>query len=173
MTTALLIIDAQVNMFGPEAAYDAPALRRRLQHLADAARDANVPVIFVRNNGSDGDPDVPNTPGWHIDPALAAADGTEPVIDKWASNSFEGTRLAEELRVLGVDHVAIAGLQSDYCVSATVRGAIAEGLQVTLVRDAHSTYDGDQPAAQIIEAVNDQLSGEVDLRDAASLAATW
>lgn len=35
----------------------------------------------------------------------------------------------------------MAGLLSEMCVSATVRSALARGLQVVLVHDAHATYD--------------------------------
>ena len=173
MSPALLIVDAQVNMFEPEPAHEAAALLRRLRDLTESARRSGVPVVFVRNNGTEGDPDQPGTAGWEICPALLSAEGDEPIVDKFESNSFAGTGLGDQLRALGVDTVAIAGLQSEYCIQATARGALAEGLHVVLISDAHSTFDDDQPAAAIIDTINADLAAEVDVRDAATVASGW
>lgn len=49
----------------------------------------------------------------------------------------------------------LIGAQSDYCVAATVKGAFARGLGVTVVSDAHSTLDSpSETAAQIIARHN-------------------
>ena len=63
ITIALLLIDAQVNMFAPDPVHDGPVVLSRLKELAGRARAAGIPVIFVRNNGSPDDPDAPHTPG--------------------------------------------------------------------------------------------------------------
>ena len=41
----------------------------------------------------------------------------------------------------GIDHVIISGMQTEYCVDTTTRRAFSEGYKVTLVSDAHSTFD--------------------------------
>ena len=41
----------------------------------------------------------------------------------------------------GIDHVIISGMQTQYCVDTTTRRAFSEGYKVTLVSDAHSTFD--------------------------------
>jgi len=46
----------------------------------------------------------------------------------------------------------LLGAQTDFCVAATVKGAFAEGLGVTVVSDAHSTLDGDRETAPDIIA---------------------
>lgn len=53
----------------------------------------------------------------------------------------------------------------------TALGALARGLGVTLVADAHSTYDsGDRTAAEISAAVNAELEGRVTLVNAEGAA---
>jgi nicotinamidase-related amidase len=37
--------------------------------------------------------------------------------------------------------LCLVGIQSEMCVAATARGAIARGYTVVLPRDAHATYD--------------------------------
>src|SRR5450759_459897 len=50
--TALLIIDAQVNMFAPEnPVYASEMLLKTLGSLIGRARSANIPIIYVQNNG--------------------------------------------------------------------------------------------------------------------------
>ncbi len=47
------------------------------------------------------------------------------------------------------------GAQSDQCVAGTVNGALGRGLNVTVVADAHSTWDFDgEPAEKIIARHN-------------------
>ena len=53
----------------------------------------------------------------------------------------------------------IVGAQTDFCVAATVKGAIARGLGVTVVCDAHSTLDSaSESAEQIIARHNEDFA---------------
>ena len=163
-TTALLVIDVQVNMFDPShAVASADGLLARVRSLVERARATGAPVVFVRNCGGAGDPDVKGTPGWELHPVLQPAGG-ELVLDKTTCDTFASTPLGQELDALGVDRVVIAGLQSDYCIRETTLGAIARGLEVTLVADAHSTYDSStRTAAEITTAVNAEFAGRAAL----------
>lgn len=166
-TTALLLIDVQANMFDPASPVtDAVALEARLRSLLARARAARALVVFVRNCGGPGDPDLPGTAGWEL---LAGfePDENELVLDKTTCNTFTSTDLAEQLESRGVRHLVVAGLQSDYCVRETTLGAVGLGYRVTLVSDGHSTYDSKtQKAAEISAAVNAELAPRVKLRKA-------
>jgi len=60
--------------------------------------------------------------------------------------------------------VVIAGLQSEYCIRETALGALARGLEVTLISNGHSTYDsGGRRAPEIRTAVNHEFDGRVAL----------
>jgi nicotinamidase-related amidase len=53
------------------------------------------------------------------------------------------------------------GIQSDFCVRATLSDALEEGFDVTLLRGAHSTYDeGGKTAEEIERAVEQELEGK-------------
>jgi nicotinamidase-related amidase len=60
-------------------------------------------------------------------------------------NMFESNPdLVISLRTQGIEHLVYVGLQTDYCVRASILGAIASGFKaskITLLRGAHSTYD--------------------------------
>jgi nicotinamidase-related amidase len=48
-------------------------------------------------------------------------------------------------------------MQSEHCVRATSLSALRRGHPVTLVRDAHTTYDGEVPARTISDRVEREL----------------
>jgi nicotinamidase-related amidase len=167
-TTALLLIDAQVNMFEPDPVTNAPAVLERLVALANRARAAGAPVVFVRHNGRPDDPDAPHTPGWAIHPALAPAAG-ETVIDKHTPDAFYQTELAGVLAERGVGRVVVAGMQTEYCIDTTTRRARSLGYEVVLAADAHSTYPGALPAEQVIAHHNGVLAAFADVRPASEI----
>ncbi len=156
---ALLVIDVQVNMFDEAmAVYDGDRLLQTLTGLIRQARSADVPVVFVRNNGSDQDPDKPGTLGWELHPALKLL-ADEPIIDKFSSNSFHETNLHQILQAQGISKLIIAGLQTEYCIDATCQGAVDLGYDVTVVADGHSTFDmEDMTAPQAIAHYNQKFS---------------
>lgn len=42
---------------------------------------------------------------------------------------------------LGIGRLVICGLQTEFCIDATVRAALSHGYDVTLAADAHTTGD--------------------------------
>jgi nicotinamidase-related amidase len=152
-TPVLLLIDVQRNMLEPPTPVpDAPRVGEAIAKILDRAREAGATVIHVRNNGSEGDADEPGTEGWEL---VEDVRDREPIVDKWQSDSFAGTNLAE-LVPLGAPIVAI-GMQSNYCVRATSLASVKRGHPVTVVTGAHATYDEEKPAAEISKDVEDEL----------------
>lgn len=149
--TALLVIDAQVNMFAPEnPVYASEKLLKTLGSLLAQARSANIPIVYVQNNGGPDDPDQPGTSGWLIHPALAPSEG-DAVIQKGTPDAFYHTSLQEELLRRRIKQVVLVGMQTEYCIDTTCRHAFALDYQVTLVKDGHSTYDTKRlPAVDVI-----------------------
>lgn len=168
--TALLVIDAQVNMFGPEwPVHDASGIGEKLKALIDKAHAAEVPVIYIQNNGGEGDPDLPGTPGWEIYPLLKPQAG-DSVVEKTTPDSFHETGLKAALEEHGVKNLVIAGMQTDWCVQTTTRRAAELGYHLTLVKDAHSTLDSStQTAPEIIADYNRQLAEVATLKDTAEV----
>jgi nicotinamidase-related amidase len=60
----------------------------------------------------------------------------------------------------GVTRFAVAGVQSEMCVSATIRGAFARKLGVVLIRDAHATYDVDDIPSTVVSLVAEHALGD-------------
>jgi nicotinamidase-related amidase len=60
--------------------------------------------------------------------------------------------------------VILLGAQTDECVNATCRGALAHGFTVTIVADAHSTMDWNGETADQIIARHNKLFAELGAR---------
>jgi nicotinamidase-related amidase len=168
--TALLVIDAQRGLLDGEAAVpDAGVVSDRLAILLGAARSAGALVIHLQNEGPRGAADEPGKPGWLIHPKVAPVPG-EWVLRKTRDDGFDGTQLEDVLARNGVIRITVAGLLSEMCVSATIRGALTRALQVVLVRDAHATYNlEDIPAAIVSRVAEHALGDAVELVELASV----
>lgn len=167
---ALVVIDAQCGLLeGETAVPDAAGVTDRLAAVLGAARSAGAVIVHLQNDGAPGSPDEPETPGWMIHPKVAPGPG-ELVLRKTRDDGFDGTELEALLATKQVTRIAVAGLLSEMCVSATVRGALTRGLQVALIRDAHATYDLDEIPASVVSRVAEHALGdEVELVAAAAV----
>lgn len=153
----LIVIDLQTGMFDGVAEppiHDAAGVASRVRAVMEWARRKGRKIAFVRHDGPAGDPLAPGAPGWPVWPELGQADN-EPTFSKSVGNAFSNAALGEWVAGQGAGEVVLVGAQSDFCVAATVKGAFAHGLGVTVVSDAHSTLDSpSEAAAQIIARHN-------------------
>jgi nicotinamidase-related amidase len=142
----------------------------RVGDLVDAARDADVPVIWVEL-GSDpalpwragnwlrgGDDDAPvgpaepcvvGTPGAEVY-RMRPAEGEARVVKRGYSG-FLGTDLGARLSAAGCDWLTVVGLTSECCVYATAQDAIQLDWPVVVPRDATAAYDVDVNAAALVQ----------------------
>ncbi len=157
---ALLLIDLQRGMFSSPLippVWDAAGIRDRVRALLSRARETGVPVVLAQHSGPAGHPLEEGTDGWEIHPDVTPQRG-ERIVVKRTPDSFHGTDLHEILQENGVKALAIAGIQTEFCVDTTCRRAFSLGYDVTLIEDVHSTWDTDYlRASQIIEHHNQLL----------------
>jgi nicotinamidase-related amidase len=168
--TALLIIDAQVNMFTEgNSVFEGKKLLHTLNRLIAQACTAHMPIVYVQNNGSEGDPDMSGSPGWEIHPILTPETG-DIVIQKHTPDSFHETNLQNVLEAHHIRRLIIVGMQTEMCIDATCRRAHELGYNVILVKDAHSTFDENGlTAAQIITQHNDALRDVINVEESNNL----
>jgi nicotinamidase-related amidase len=134
--------------------HDSSGLVARVRAVMEWARRTRRKIAFVRHDGPRGDSLAPGSPGWPVWPALGQAED-ERTFAKSVGNAFSNAALAEWVSNQGADEVVLLGAQTDQCVAATVTGAIEAGFRVTVVSDAHSTWDlGGETAEAIIARYN-------------------
>lgn len=173
---ALLIVDVQ-NDFLPGGSLAVPQgdeVIPVLNRYIALARSRGVPVFasrdwhprnhcsFRAHGGPWPEHCVAGTPGAAFAPGLDLP--PEAVViskamreDTDAYSSFEGTDLGPRLRKLGVKHLLVGGLATDYCVLNTVRDALKSGFEVLLLQDAIRAVnvqpgDGERAERQMAQA---------------------
>ena len=164
---ALVVVDVQRALVaGEHAVSDASAYLDRWAAALTSARTAGVPVIHLQDEGASPGSFIPRgSAGWEL--VLPVTDG-DHVVSKRRDDGFDGIGLEGIFRAAGVTRPCLVGIQSEMCVAATARGALARGLTVLLPRDGHTTYavpaDGsapDVPAAHVSRVAEWSLGDEV------------
>ena len=116
--------------------------KERVKCLIELARKNNVEVIYVRH---DDGPDCELTKGkegFEIYEGFAPLDG-EKIFDKTVNSSFKGTGLLEYLKDKGEDTIIVVGLQTDYCMDATIKCGFEHGFNMIVPEYTNSTFDND------------------------------
>ncbi|WP_227493776.1 cysteine hydrolase family protein [Bacillus cereus] len=150
MKKALIVIDVQAGMYtAGMPVHNGEKFLETLQELIGECRSNGIPVIYVQHNGPKDHPLEKDTDGWKVHAAIAPQEG-DLVVEKTTPDSFYKTNLNEVLQGKDIEHVIISGMQTEYCVDTTTRRAFSEGYKVTLVSDAHSTFDTDVLRAEDI-----------------------
>ncbi|WP_435037264.1 cysteine hydrolase family protein [Pseudomonas neuropathica] len=175
MTTALLIIDVQRALCSGEyECYDIQRVIDTINGLSTRAREAGVPVVLIQHDEKDS-PLAHGAEGWQLAKELQISP-KDLRVRKTTPDSFYQTDLGELLPSEDFERLVICGLQTDYCVNATVRQAHKLGYDVVLAADAHSTVDnGNMSAEDIIAEHNKDLAhltgatGRIDVKPAAGI----
>jgi nicotinamidase-related amidase len=167
--TALVIMDMQQGNF--DESYPIVAGDRLLhvtKHIIQKAREADIPIIYVLNDGGLGAIDESGEPGWEIHSDIKP-EPNDILIEKKTPDAFHETDLMKTLDKKGIQRLVIVGLQTEFCVDTTCRRGSLLGYKIQLVKDGHSTWNSDDLSAdQIIAHHNSVLSGWfVELVDSA------
>lgn len=158
MTTALLVIDMQMEMARRTAAGRDRANPEAEGHIADLLalfRARGLPVIHVHHD-EPGTPVTLDQPGGAVMPCAAPQEG-ETVLVKARSSAFAGTGLDAHLRAAGIDRLVLVGAVAGFCVTSTTRAASDLGYRVLLPGDALVGFDVPRadgsriPAAQVLD----------------------
>ena len=157
---ALLIIDVQKGLAEPSLGLrNNPGAEDNMSALLKAWREHELPIIHIRHcSVKPNSPLRPELPGNAYKDELRPIPG-EKEFTKTVNSAFIGTDLEQYLRDSGISRLAIIGLTTDHCVSASTRMASDLGFDVTLVSDATAAfervgYDGVHYSGEDIHRVN-------------------
>lgn len=143
-----MVVDVQVGVM--QNAWDAPRIIKNIGIAVEKARGLGVPVIWVQHSDNEL---VYDSPDWQFVPELSPTEG-EMQIHKQFNSSFEQTSLEETLARLGATHIVLVGAATNWCIRATVYGALERGYDLTLIKDAHTTETMELENGISIEAAN-------------------
>lgn len=141
------------------ARYPAEGYLERLAKAIDAARSADVPVIYAKVGFRTGAPEVhprnkmfgrlagaPVAP--NEIPAQVAPRPGEVVVEKRRVSAFSGSDLELVLRAQGVEHLVLAGVATSGVVLSTLRQAADLDYRLTVLEDA--CLDGDPQVHDVL-----------------------
>lgn len=163
--SALILVDCQ-NTYRHglmQLSHVEPAILEA-QKLLLIARDLKVPVIHIQHDGGAGTPyDITAEIG-AISVEVAPAND-EAVVVKQYPNAFWNTELEQQLRVLGIENIVLAGFMTHMCINSTARGAFNLGFKPTVVASACATRSLSGAHGKVIDAQTMHDSALAGLRD--------
>ena len=146
----LLVVDMQKALVDEELyAYD--TFVDKTVRLIDAARKNHVEVIYVRHDAGAGSGLSAGDEGFEIADQVTPEAG-EKVYVKTINSCFGNREFREYMEQQEDKRLMIIGLQTNYCIDATVKSAFERGYEVIIPEGTNSTFD------------NDYMTGEVTIR---------
>ncbi|MBC2001335.1 cysteine hydrolase family protein [Listeria marthii] len=133
----LLIVDTQKLIMTNEL-YNFDSLVPNIESLIATARKNKLEVIYVRHDDGADTELTKGKEGFEIYEKFAPTH-TERIFDKTVNSAFKGTGLLEYLQEKNTKTIIVAGLQTDFCIDATVKCGFEHGFQMIVPAFANST----------------------------------
>ena len=89
------------------------------------------------------------TPGYEIFDEFQPKD-KERIFDKTVNSAFKGTGLLEYLKQKEETEIIIVGLQTDYCIDATIKAGFEHNFKMIVPANTNSTFDNKYMSAEQI-----------------------
>ena len=146
----LLVIDMQKGIVDEEL-YAFDTFMDRTVRLIDAARKNNTEVIFVQHNAGEGSGLSVGDEDFEIIDRIRPQQG-EKVFVKTINSCFGNSDFKAYMKQQEDKRLMIVGLQTNYCIDATVKSAFERGYEVIIPEGTNSTFD------------NNYMTGETAVR---------
>lgn len=138
----LLVIDTQKGITD-ERLYEFERFKSNICLLISEARANGVEVVYVRHDDGPGTGFSVGDEEFEIYEEFAPA-GDERVFDKTVNSALHSsTGLAAYLSEKNVRQLMIVGLQTNFCIDATIRSGFDLGYEILVPEYANSTFDND------------------------------
>jgi len=135
----LLVIDIQ-NGITDERLYNFDNFIRNVSKLIDTARKNSVEVIYFQHDDGPGTGFSIGDEEFEIAKQVYPEDG-EKCFVKTVNSCFGNHEFAEYLKNSGEGALMMVGLQTNFCVDATVKSAFDAGYRIYVPGGANSTFD--------------------------------
>ena len=143
----LLVVDTQKSITN-ENLYNFELFVSRVSDLIAHARNNGIEVIYIRHDDGEGNPLTKGADGFEIYDGFKPV-GDELIFDKKVNSPFRDTGLLEYLRSKGETTLIVTGLQTDYCIDATVKCGFEHGFRMIVPEYANSTFDNKFMSAEM------------------------
>ena len=137
----LLVVDMQKCLVDEEL-YDYNSFVEKTVKLNDAARKNRVEVIYVQHDAGPGSGLSAGDDGFEIADQVSPEEG-EKVFVKTINSCFGNKEFKEYMEQQEDKRLMVIGLQTNYCIDATVKSAFERGYEVIIPEGTNSTFDND------------------------------
>lgn len=135
----LLVIDAQKGITD-ERLYRFELFVSNVKDLIASARRNGIEVIFVQHDDGPGSGFSQGDADFEIYEEFAPLE-SEKRFYKTVNSAFRNSGLREYLNEKGEKQIVIVGLQTDFCIDASVKAAFEHGFEGIVPEGANSTVD--------------------------------
>ena len=135
----LIVIDMQKGLMDDEL-YDLHGFTENVVKLIGAAREHHAEVIYVQHDAGPGTGFSVGDEAFEIADEVAPEQG-EKIFVKRINSCFGNRDFAAYLEESKDDTLMIVGLQTNFCIDATVKSAFERGYRVILPEGTNSTFD--------------------------------
>ncbi|MCR5552598.1 MAG: cysteine hydrolase [Oscillospiraceae bacterium] len=168
----LLVIDVQKALVD-EDLYAYETFVDSVVRLVDAARKNGVEVVFVQHDAGAGSGLSIGDEGFEIIDEIKPEVG-EKVFVKTVNSCFGNKDFKAYMEQQTDRRLMIVGLQTNYCIDATVKSAFERGFEVIIPEGTNSTFDNNYMNAETTvryynEDVWEEIVDSVTLEEAIDL----
>lgn len=142
----LLVVDTQKAITNNKL-YHFELFESHIKELLNKARNNGIEVIFVRHDDGLGNELTSGNEGFEIYDGFEPAEN-EIIFDKNVNSSFKNTGLLEYLQGINENTIIIVGLQTDYCIDATIKSGFEHGFKMIVPAYTNSTFDSQYMTAE-------------------------
>ena len=135
----LIVIDIQKGITD-ERLYDFDGFINNVTNIIDTARKNGVELIYVQHDDGPGTGFSVGDKDFEIAEQVAPIAG-EKIFVKEINSFFGNKELAEYLEKEDDKDVMIVGLQTNFCIDASVKSAFERGFRVIIPEGTNSTFD--------------------------------
>ena len=135
----LLVIDTQ-KLITNEKLYKLNKFVFNVKEIIQKARENHIEVIFVRHDDGIGSELTKGVDGFEIYEEFQPRND-EKIFDKRVNSAFKDTGLLEYLKNKDEQDVVVVGLQTDYCIDATIKCGFEHGFNIIVPEHSNTTVD--------------------------------
>jgi nicotinamidase-related amidase len=137
----LLVVDTQ-KLIVTEELYKFDELIYNIKLLINVARNNSIEVIYVRHDDGVGEQLTKGNEEFEIYDDFAPKN-PERIFDKTVNSAFRDTGLLDYLKDKQETDLMVVGLQTDYCIDATIKCGFEHGFHMIVPEYTNSTMDNE------------------------------
>lgn len=135
----LLVVDIQKGITD-DRLYDFHSFEDNVKRLIHAARENQVEVIYVQHDDGPGSGFSVGDDDFEIYEKIAPLQ-TEKVFCKTINSCFGNSEFKKYMESQADKTLIVIGLQTNFCIDATIKSAFERGYHVIVPLGANSTFD--------------------------------